>query len=516
MPYKTLDLSPTSTIGDIRTQMVKKLSSQLQDRSLISNLQQFQIRYYDATTDRVAFLDNAEKIGARNLFYFGPRDSVYGTASLRQFYPSKPSHLPAEFQDLPKESPDIFTDKVCTELARFYGATPGDIQYDIFSIRVVITTLRDCLDRGKERAGGDFHSISLSPLETQFVGQFGERFIAWAKFPSYRIPIMAFGGLGVIQDLGSFRLWKRAGERTRTKYLVYNDLTPHLSQFDMNYSTLLGVGSFGSVFKMTYKGSPVAVKQMKAVDMDVLAREVTVQTLVSHPNLVSMVGVFSSGTPECPHLVAEYADSGDLLTFLTRNRGKIADRTKGSFALDICKGLGYLHSFGIVHRDLKSENILVFNNRCCKIADFGLCRTSTTAFSRTTVAGSFLYQAPELVLAQKKSSGTIKYAEAQVETFSDLYSLGYILWELAMEQRVYSDQAQLEVMQAKIKDAEGRSLFQRFVQGSKTPLPLPECRWDPLIKACWSFKPEKRPSAVSLATSFEALLPALADKPSPL
>jgi serine/threonine protein kinase len=363
------------------------------------------------------------------------------------------------------------------------------------------------IDSGKEQAGADYHSVVITPTQQLFLLRFGERFVQLAKVPAMRFAVLSLGALSIIQDLGSSRLWKKLGDRVRSKFVVYTDLTPNLNQFQIAFTELLGIGSFGSVFKMTYKGTPVAVKQMKICDLDIVAREVSVQSMITHPNLVQMFGVFSYGTPEAIHLVAEYADSGDLMSFLSHHKGQIPEQLKLSFARDICDGLACLHSFGIVHRDLKSENILVFQKKLCKLADFGLARTSTAAFSRTMVAGTFLYQAPELVLAQKKSASVIKMAEAQVETSSDIYSLGYILWEIASEQRVYSDQAQLEVMQSKIKDASGQSKIRRLVGGSdRLPLPLPESRWDAHIKACWAYKPDSRPTAISLEAAFETLL----------
>lgn len=469
------------------------------------------VRMYDERLHQVVFIDGASPLSKENAYHVGVESSIYAGAALRFAAQQHGSttvagRLTGEYEALNHDYPELFTAQNCQQLIEFCSARPGDVSFDVFILRTVIACLKQCLDAGKERAGADYHSMSLSQSEFQFISQAGERLIAFAKVEVYRGPVLMFGGLPVIQDLGSFRLWKKQGERVRTKYLVYTDLTPQLNQFEMDYSQLLGVGSYGSVFKMKYKGMQVAVKQMKEIDMDVLAREVTVQTMTSHPNLLSLIGVFSAGRPEYPHLVSEFADFGDLLTYLTRNRGTLTEKLKLSFAINICNGLAFLHTLGIVHRDLKSENILVFKGNVCKIADFGLCRTTSSAFSKTQVAGSFLYQAPELVLAQKKASGGLKVAEAAIEPSSDIYSLGYILWEIAMEQRVYSDQAQLEVMQSKMKDATAPTMFQKLVSRSKdTPLPLPESRWDAQIKSCWAYKPDHRPAAIALESSLREI-----------
>ena len=518
LPYKTLRLSDSAQ--ELIAEFMRKLlaSTDLPQREkdrLVAMLGTFRLRYLDPASLLIKLVEPSTRLlPTTTVYHFGPTDSPYGTALLKFFFtdPEEPhprglQSLPAEFECLSRDHPETFTPAVCHDLAAFWGAHPGHLQYDLWSIRTVIACLRDIIEAGKERAGQDFGSVVITPSQQLFMLKFGERFISWLKAPSHRYPILYFGALTVIQDLASSRLWKRLGEKVRAKFIIFTDLTPQLSDIQVTFSTLLGVGSFGSVFKMKYKGHDVAVKQMKDFDMDMVAREVTVQTLISHPNLVVLHGVFSSGNPEAIHLVTEYADSGDLLSFFNHNRGNISDTLKISFARDISEGLAFLHSFGIVHRDLKSENILVFGNKIAKIADFGLARTSTAAFSRTLVAGSFLYQAPELVLAQKKATGGIKFAQAQVETSSDIYSLGYILWELASEQRVYSDIAQLEVMHSKMKDATGTSKIRRLVGAAdRLPLPLPESRWDHLIKAAWAYKPDSRPTATSIQFSFEGLL----------
>jgi serine/threonine protein kinase len=88
--------------------------------------------------------------------------------------------------------------------------------------------------------------------------------------------------------------------------------------------------------------------------MDVLSREITLQTLLQHDNLIRLLGVFEHGDPKVVYLVTEFADGGDLLVYLTRNKGQVPVERKLKFALDMASGLAYLHSCGVVHRDLKS------------------------------------------------------------------------------------------------------------------------------------------------------------------
>jgi serine/threonine protein kinase len=136
---------------------------------------------------------------------------------------------------------------------------------------------------------------------------------------------------------------------------------------------------------------------------------------------------------------------------------------------------------------------------------------TNNAFSRTTVSGTFLYLAPEYVKMQKRAGGGIKVVEGTIDASADIYSFGYILYELWNEERIYADQQQMEVMQAKMRDARAISQSKMFskLSGSadKTPLPIdPNCPWAPLIKKCWALKPDARPTALQLLQDFARLV----------
>ncbi|KAK9812104.1 hypothetical protein WJX73_006928 [Symbiochloris irregularis] len=191
---------------------------------------------------------------------------------------------------------------------------------------------------------------------------------------------------------------------------------------------LLGTGGFGTVYKGVMDGDlEVAVKLMKPEKDDATASiskfcaEIDLLRACRDEHIVSFKGAWAN--EEIMYIVCEFCQNGDLYTALadeelTRmlswyKRGK-------SIALQIARGLFYLHSNGIVHLDIKSPNILLTQTFQAKIADVGLARTllSKTHLSRTMPGGTWSWQAPETLLGFNA-------------TFSaDIFSYGVVLLEL--------------------------------------------------------------------------------------
>ena len=143
------------------------------------------------------------------------------------------------------------------------------------------------------------------------------------------------------------------------------------------------------------------------------------QTIASlaHPNLVTVYDVGS--IDGLPYLVMEYIDGEDLATIIERN-GAMAPAAAVPLAVQICRGLGYAHDKGIVHRDVKPQNILVTGVGHVKIVDFGIARVASSLEMTEPgwVLGTAQYLAPEVAVGQ------------QATTQSDLYSLGVVLYRL--------------------------------------------------------------------------------------
>ncbi|XP_057870013.1 proline-rich receptor-like protein kinase PERK1 isoform X1 [Cryptomeria japonica] len=194
---------------------------------------------------------------------------------------------------------------------------------------------------------------------------------------------------------------------------------------------LLGEGGFGCVYKGCLQdGRVVAVKQLKVGGGQgerEFQAEVEIIGRVHHRHLVSLVGYSVADSQRL--LIYDYVPNGNLEQHLHgKGRGVLDWATRVKIAIGAARGLAYLHEDcypKIIHRDIKSSNILLDNNFEAQVSDFGLAKLATDTYNHVTthVVGTFGYLAPEYI-----SSG--KFTER-----SDVYSYGVLLLELVTGRR---------------------------------------------------------------------------------
>ncbi|XP_013194367.2 RAC serine/threonine-protein kinase [Amyelois transitella] len=166
---------------------------------------------------------------------------------------------------------------------------------------------------------------------------------------------------------------------------------------------VLGKGTFGKVVLSREKGTGklYAMKILKKhliIQKDEVAHTVTENLVLKktkHPFLTALR--YSFQTADRIFFVMEYANGGELFFHLSRERSFSEERTR-FYGAEIVSALGYLHSEGIIYRDLKLENLLLDKDGHIKIADFGLCKVNIT-YGRTTktFCGTPEYLAPEVL-----------------------------------------------------------------------------------------------------------------------
>ena len=188
---------------------------------------------------------------------------------------------------------------------------------------------------------------------------------------------------------------------------------------------VLGVGGMAVVYKAKCHrlNRLVAVKVLKpelAADADIRARfhdESKAVGMMSHPNIVNVYDVNQDG--DIDYFVMELVDGITLKQYIHRRGGVLNWREALHFSVQILQGLDHAHSRGIIHRDVKPQNIMVLRDGSVKVADFGI---ATIADAQKTVTkealGSVHYISPE----QAKGS--------PVDERSDLYSTGVVLYEM--------------------------------------------------------------------------------------
>ncbi|KAJ7980396.1 Kinase family protein [Quillaja saponaria] len=257
---------------------------------------------------------------------------------------------------------------------------------------------------------------------------------------------------------------------------------------DLTLGEQIGQGSCGTVYHALWYGSDVAVKVFSKQEYsdDVILsfrQEVSLMRRLRHPNVLLFMGAVTSPQRLC--IVTEFLPRGSLFRLLQRNTSKFDWRRRAHMALDIARGVNYLHHFTppIIHRDLKSSNLLVDKNWTVKVGDFGLSRLKHETYLTTkTGKGTPQWMAPE-VLRNEPS-----------DEKSDVYSFGVILWELATEKIPWDTLNSMQVIGA--------------VGFMNQRLEIPkdvDPEWASIIESCWHSNPATRPTFQELMERFREL-----------
>ncbi|KAH9993034.1 kinase-like domain-containing protein [Russula vinacea] len=201
--------------------------------------------------------------------------------------------------------------------------------------------------------------------------------------------------------------------------IPYDDINGGWSQ--------LGSGSFGNVYKGSYLGIDVAIKEvLPSNEYDVskyFEREWRLLKESRHPNVVLYLGLSRAPEPDGRiFIISEFIENGNLRQYIHDKSKPLPWRLRLSFATDIARALAYLHARKCIHRDLKGENLLVTANGRLKITDFGFARIAARnkeESRRLTFCGTDAYMSPEILLGNEFDLPT------------DIFSLGVILAEIA-------------------------------------------------------------------------------------
>ncbi|MFI0435764.1 MAG: protein kinase [Parachlamydiaceae bacterium] len=260
----------------------------------------------------------------------------------------------------------------------------------------------------------------------------------------------------------------------------------------------LGSGGFGTVYLGTWNFQKVAVKrylgsQLPQKVANEMRREVMAMHGLDHECLVRLFGIIEE-EGLTPMLVMEYGAGGSLYTFLHSERD-ISWLKKLQLAEELSRGLAYLHSKGMIHRDIKSLNVVLDRDDHAKWCDFGLAQLKqhTTLTSRVDessgggVAGTVHWMAPELF--ERKSSTP--------SPESDIWALGMVFFELASREIPYK---------------EGRTSLQVMtwiMKGGGEEIP-PDCLtqapdFAEVMKQCWQ-SVGKRPTAAQIAGEVDRII----------
>uniref|UniRef100_A0A803LFN4 Protein kinase domain-containing protein n=1 Tax=Chenopodium quinoa TaxID=63459 RepID=A0A803LFN4_CHEQI len=311
-------------------------------------------------------------------------------------------------------------------------------------------------------------------------------------------------------DMIDFKNWDIHLEKHRDLNATKKeDWEIDLAKLDLKHN--IAHGTYGSVYKAVYDGRDVAVKVLDwgedgmATEAETAAlrssfrQEVAVWHKLDHPNVTKFIGA-SMGTSNlliptnsgnlgnslpsracC--VIVEYLAGGTLKNYLIRNRKrKLAIKVVIRLALDLSRGLSYLHSRKIVHRDVKTENMLLDTSGTLKIADFGVARVEAqNPRDMTGETGTLGYMAPEV------------FDGKPYNRKCDVYSFGICLWEIYCCDMPYHDLSFADVSSAVV------------IEGTRPD--IPRCCPPSLVsimRKCWDREPNKRPDMDEVVRLLEA------------
>ncbi|GAQ89818.1 VH1-INTERACTING KINASE-like [Klebsormidium nitens] len=255
------------------------------------------------------------------------------------------------------------------------------------------------------------------------------------------------------------------------------------AEVDWRKSFLIGKGAFGEIRLASWRGTRVAVKSLlpslshdEQVELEFFD-ELRMLCKLRHPNIVQSLGVVTHQRPLM--LLFEYLPKGDLADLLSR-KGALPAATAIRYALDIARGMNYLHlqrPNPVLHRDLKPRNLLLDESGHLKVADFGLSKLLTTdamheQYKMTGETGTYRYMAPEV------------FRHETYDKSVDVFSFAVILQEMFEGGPAWRFTAPEEVA----RQVALRHLRPPF-KASTYPLGVKE-----LIQACWASDARLRPT----------------------
>ncbi|VDL64255.1 unnamed protein product, partial [Nippostrongylus brasiliensis] len=202
----------------------------------------------------------------------------------------------------------------------------------------------------------------------------------------------------------------------------------HLSLADIDFQEAIGSGSFGKVYKGSYRGKVVAIKRYRAAvygcksEVEMLCREVSILSKLAHPNVVSFVGAVLDD-PSQFAIITEFVSNGSLFSLLHEQKRVLDSPLRIRISYDVAQGMRYLHESAakpVIHRDLNSHNILIHVDGRAVVADFGesrfMCQTEED--NMTKQPGNLRWMAPEVFSQSGRYDRRV-----------DVFSFALVVWE---------------------------------------------------------------------------------------
>ncbi|KAL7155562.1 hypothetical protein ABFS83_03G083400 [Erythranthe nasuta] len=241
----------------------------------------------------------------------------------------------------------------------------------------------------------------------------------------------------------------------------------------LTFEYKIASGSNGDLYKGLFRSQDVAVKVFKTEGLNgemqqEFTQEVYILRKVRHKNVIQFIGACTRPPLLC--IVTEFMSGGSVYDFLHKKKGIFKLPAILKVAVDVSKGMSYLHENNIIHRDLKAANLLMDENEVVKIADFGIARVQLQSGIMTAETGTYRWMAPEVIEHKPYNHK------------ADVFSFGVVLWELLTGKIPYAYltplQAAVGVVQKGLRPSIPRHTHPLVVE---------------LLEKCWQQEPSLRP-----------------------
>ena len=284
-------------------------------------------------------------------------------------------------------------------------------------------------------------------------------------------------GLQEELEIEKIKVKRLESELNRLKNIKETKNSKNILEFinKISYSSLglgkkIGQGGFSEIYESQWLGIPVAVKvifdpNITEALMEEFNNEIEKLFILRHPYIVQLYGITDREKSQKLAVITELAPKGSLFDYLHKN-----PKTKNNLSLDfknkitkqlICT-MAYIHSRGYVHRDLKTQNILLDKNLDMKMCDFGLTKLKSELNSGSgQFAGTPCYMAPELF--------DRKFYDDKV----DVFAFGTVIWEIYTQKIPY---ANCDAMEIKQKVTKGEELYCSSIVPKQIANLIQKCR----------------------------------------
>lgn len=294
---------------------------------------------------------------------------------------------------------------------------------------------------------------------------------------------------------------------------------------ELHFANRISTNSFGDVWLGGWHGAPVAIKRLKQrhmtrAELAAVRDELMLHQTLRNPYIVQLIGACTAQPAIC--LITEFAQHGSLEEFVRAAKQDIPLRLRLAFLHDIARGMAFLHHCGIVHGRLKMSNLLLFENKRVRVADFGLAQLTATKLEVALsgeahpVGPNSRWMSPELLLAQPRhSSARSDLAGSDDEELlnppsskTDVFSFAMVIYQLWTRKAPFFNILRENDVEAVILRGD-RPVLSSAAERQCPPV-------NAIMERCWEQRPSQRPEFGSLAGEIDKVLTAEGRDPRPL